>query len=324
MRFLFFTDVHGRGTSPQNRRDNFPETLAAKLAEVSRLAREEQVDYILVGGDLFDTPGPALPVGVAVLAPLQDIGRPIFAIGGNHDMFGHNPETLPRSMLGLAAGLGLIQLLSPGQKIYLEEDGLRVQLTGQPFHYNIDRRPPAQDYCVTKEEADFAIHLVHGMLLDRPVPGPAFTLVEDILATAADVTLVGHNHIGFPPVEHKGKFFICPGALVRLSNHPEEISRIPRVVRLDMEKNHFSCRLLPLSVARPGPEVLDRQAVTARVYREQRLASFVQGIRAGGEYRELRLEAMVEQMATAKGIDDAVRAEALKRLDAAREILEDA
>ncbi|HHY30177.1 MAG TPA: serine/threonine protein phosphatase, partial [Syntrophaceticus sp.] len=34
MRFLFFTDDHKRGTTPENRKDNFPATLARKLEEV--------------------------------------------------------------------------------------------------------------------------------------------------------------------------------------------------------------------------------------------------------------------------------------------------
>ena len=49
---------------------------------------------------------------------------------------------------------------------------------------------------VQKRDCDYAIHMVHGMLLDRAsFPGPFYTLVEQIWETEADFTLAGHNHL---------------------------------------------------------------------------------------------------------------------------------
>ncbi|NLH28005.1 MAG: serine/threonine protein phosphatase, partial [Syntrophomonadaceae bacterium] len=44
MRLLYFTDDHKRGTSPENRKDNFPQTLLTKLNEVVKIAKEQEVD----------------------------------------------------------------------------------------------------------------------------------------------------------------------------------------------------------------------------------------------------------------------------------------
>lgn len=41
MRILFFTDTHIRGTNPQNRKDNFVETLFRKLEEVFDIAKKK-------------------------------------------------------------------------------------------------------------------------------------------------------------------------------------------------------------------------------------------------------------------------------------------
>ena len=56
MRILFFTDTHIRGTNPQNRKDNFPETLYLKMEEVFDIAKKNNVDILLHGGDIFDRP----------------------------------------------------------------------------------------------------------------------------------------------------------------------------------------------------------------------------------------------------------------------------
>jgi DNA repair exonuclease SbcCD nuclease subunit len=100
MRFLFFTDDHKRGTSPENRTDNFPATLVRKLKELVEIAQEYEVDYILHGGDFFDVPSPAISVCADFLEVYQQFSVPVFAIPGNHDLFGHNTATLPRTMLG--------------------------------------------------------------------------------------------------------------------------------------------------------------------------------------------------------------------------------
>ncbi|HLS54237.1 MAG TPA: metallophosphoesterase, partial [Tissierellaceae bacterium] len=56
MKLLFFTDTHIRGTTPKNRKDDFPEALERKLYEVLDLINKENIDYVLHGGDLFDRP----------------------------------------------------------------------------------------------------------------------------------------------------------------------------------------------------------------------------------------------------------------------------
>lgn len=54
IKFLYFTDTHIRGTAPKNRLDSFPETLKNKISQVIEIAKNEQVDVLLHGGDVFD------------------------------------------------------------------------------------------------------------------------------------------------------------------------------------------------------------------------------------------------------------------------------
>ena len=57
------------------------------LDEVARIADEEQVDLVLVAGDVFDRAAPpveSLSLGLSALLRLAR-GRPVVVVAGNHD-----------------------------------------------------------------------------------------------------------------------------------------------------------------------------------------------------------------------------------------------
>lgn len=339
MKLLYLTDTHIRGTPPQHRTDDFPATLAAKLAEVVEIAAQHRVQAILHGGDLFDRPDVAPAVARAFLDPLRRAPCPIYGIAGNHDVFGHNPETLARTMLGLFDGFGLFRLIRPGQVVWLEEGGMRVQITGQEFHYDIDRRDPRLDYCVYRSgdpaappghrhfrhpEARWAVHLTHGMLLERPFfQGVACTTLDQVMPhTVADLTLGAHYHPGWSRIwEYEGRLFANPGALVRLGVGAADARRTPQVLLIELTPDDIRVQAIPLRSAPPGEAVLDRSHLDAEARRHQALADFLQAVRGGGDLALLDLEAMVAAIAGHRGVPEAVRQEALARIAQAQELL---
>lgn len=282
LRFLYITDTHLRGATPENRTDNLPETLREKLTEVVELANEFQVTALLHGGDLFDLANPGLASMGTLLQPLRKLEVPIYIVPGNHDIYGQNILTLPRTLLGFLGAMGAINVLGE-EPVYLDDGNSRVQLTGAAYHYDIDEGS-GERYIVKKANCDVAIHLAHGMLLDKNIfPTAAYTLIDDIKdRTEADYTLVGHNHLGFPEVEHNGKWFINPGGLVRLSNHIKEMSRIPQVLLIEIE-GEATHRLIPLKSARPGEEILDRSKAEDAAFRAAQRANFLQAVRASAQ-----------------------------------------
>ncbi len=84
MRILHTADWHvgrrlGRHDRTQEMRD--------ALDEVARIADEEQIDLVLVAGDVFDRATPpveSLSVGLSALLRLGE-GRPVVVVAGNHD-----------------------------------------------------------------------------------------------------------------------------------------------------------------------------------------------------------------------------------------------
>lgn len=323
MRFLFMTDTHIRGTNPRNRLDNFQETLAAKMNEVVDIADEYGVDIVLHGGDWFDRPdaSPAIVRDFAVI--IKRFNRPIYTVAGNHDVYGHNPQTLSRTMLGLLEGLDIIKLLDYEKKVFIEKDGIRVQLTGSSYNTEIDGEDSRRHYVAEKEEGtDCAINIVHGMLLERPlIEGLKYTLIDDIADTGADITLAGHYHCGFGIVNKGAKYFVNPGSLARITASKADISRMPQVTVIDIRKGGIEIFPVMLKCALKGDEVLDRSAIEDAQERSLKLYGFFQQINANEEFRKVDIRSILQQIASSENVPAEVKNETIRRIEIARQNL---
>lgn len=135
MRFLHTSDWHVGKTLKGHER--LPEQRAV-LAEIVRIAAEQQVDAVLVAGDLYETatPSPAAQqLVVQTLLALRAGGADVVAIAGNHD----NPSTLDayRPLAG-AAGITLVgRVRRPGDggvvTLTARSDGTPVRVATVPF-----------------------------------------------------------------------------------------------------------------------------------------------------------------------------------------------
>jgi exonuclease SbcD len=78
------------------------------LREIVAIAREHEVDAVLVAGDLYDTAAPSAPAQQLVVRTLMGLARdgiPVVAIAGNHD---HAPTIDAYRPLASAAGITLV------------------------------------------------------------------------------------------------------------------------------------------------------------------------------------------------------------------------
>lgn len=334
MNLIYITDTQWRGTSPRSRLDNLPATQILKLRETLRLARAHRAAAILHGGDLFDRPDTAPAVVLEYMQVIREEAPcPILAIAGNHDIFGYNPSTLPQTMLGLMNGAGLVHVIQPGHPRLLEQNGLTVQVTGQPFHAELDRRDPMLDYIVHPADdpcdalhrrqsgTDFAIHLTHGMLLEKPfLDGVAHTLLSDVYSpavTLADVTFGAHYHPGWSRIytDRHGMTWCNPGALSRMTNDVSDMTRPIQAVLVTLEKGHTPrLEFIPLESARPADEVIDRTIPAAELAREQAQQDVLNGLGDTSRLQVVAVEAMLNEIAGSTGVAPEVREEALKRL----------
>ncbi|HEY9879304.1 MAG TPA: DNA repair exonuclease [Leptolyngbyaceae cyanobacterium] len=129
-KFLHIADIHlgfDRYDSPERTKDFF----LALYDVLNRYALEEQVDFVLIAGDLFEHRNiqPAtLNQAQICLQQLKEAGIPVLAIEGNHD---NRPYGTRTSWLKYLSEWGLLKLLEPGNRA-----------AGEPFytHWNEDSR----------------------------------------------------------------------------------------------------------------------------------------------------------------------------------------
>ncbi len=118
-------------------RDRYDEHVAV-LASIARMARDENVDLVLVAGDLFETAAPtAKSQGLVMrtLLALREDGREVVVIAGNHDNQSLI-EAVYRPVLGEIGMhvLGLPKRPAAGGTISLRtRDGADVQVAALPF-----------------------------------------------------------------------------------------------------------------------------------------------------------------------------------------------
>ena len=164
------------------------------------------------------------------------------------------------------------------------------------------------------KDVDYAIHMVHGMLLNKPfIRGIPYTLIDDIKDTEADITLAGHYHSGFGIINTNGKYFVNPGSLIRVTNSLTEIERMPKVVIIDLNEN-INIELIELKVAAQGKDVLDRKEIENHIFKSERLFEFKQSIDTAVNFEKLEINEILMEVSNAEGVSEDVKEEALKRI----------
>lgn len=316
MRLLFFTDSHIRGTSPKNRKDDYVDTLEKKFLEIVDIINNNDIDYVLHGGDLFDRPDVSIAITSQFSKVLKMIKVPFYIVSGNHDVYGHNPKTMNRAMIGLLSELGIFNIINQNEKVFLEKGDTKVQVTGQPYVYNID--DPINRKCYILEEVDntvkYAIHIVHGMLLDKPfIKGVPYTLVDDIKDTKANITLAGHYHSGFDKIVIDGKYFINPGSIVRISNSLREIDRKPKVIIIDLNDD-IKISNVYLQSALDGDIILDRKEIEKNIFQRERIYEFKQTIDSALNFEKMDINDVLIEVSKSEGLSEEVKIEALNRI----------
>lgn len=342
MRLLYFGDKHERVTSPENRLDDFKETQRKKTQEIISIGKKYGVTAFLQPGDFFDSPNPPLDFVAEVMEQwtgynlfevfakyvvgaitqeeaMQAVKNyvPIIGVAGNHELFGGNLKTLPKTAIGFINKMGLMRFATKEDPYYFyTEDGLKVAITGTHYHIDIDHPDYLDDYIVEEKLGDYHIHIVHGMLSDKSMGKHVrHTLVDHIKHTKADLTISGHDHIGFPLIELDGKYFVNPGAPVRMSNDLKEINRTPQVMLIEITKaDGMRIQMIPLQSAQKGELVLNRRKIVERKKREERLEEFKKAVRDAGIKRSTDIVEIIRDLADNKAIPTDIRNEVLDRI----------
>ncbi len=283
MRLLHTADWHvGKRLGRYDRMPDF----VAVLDEITGIADREQVDLVVVAGDLFDRPTPSLDALRLVLDTLETLARdrPVVAIAGNHDsgalfdllaplirprgvhLIGTVRAPAAGGVLELATGkvrtlIGCLPFLREGQAVdfFTEADTWHreyAQRIAQLCSAHADHLAAhADDTTVTVLTGHFA---VHGVKLggggaprgERSLHlGEAYCATEQALPSTLGYVAMGHIHAP-QSVPGMGETGLYSGSPIALDFG--EADEQKRVVIVELEPGKpGATRTLPLRSGRP-------------------------------------------------------------------------
>lgn len=211
-KFLHTADIHL--DSPLKGLESYGDAPVAEIRGASRrafdnlvaCAIDEEVDFILIAGDLYDGEWKDYNTGlffVNRMGRLRRAGIRVFIVAGNHDAASHTTRTLP-----LPDNVTLFSAKKAETKL-LEE--LKVAIHGRSYPAravsdNLVLQYPA------KHAGYFNIGLLHTALTGRVGHEPyAPCALDDLRARAYDYWALGHVHQ--PEVVARDPWIIFPGII---------------------------------------------------------------------------------------------------------------
>lgn len=291
IKFAGMSDPHLKGIRPRSRIDDYPATSKKKMAEFIETGHAHDVDFFLVGGDFFDspyaTPQYVIEIGQFVEELLQ--GKPMFLVLGNHDIIGYAPHTIKSTAYGVFLSfVKNVTLLEPTPTRY-EFAGGAVYLSGVHAYAQLDRTLEhdgielhrSRDYVIEDTLDAPSVHVVHGFLSPKPILDDIpHTLISEMAHTKATITMTGHDHTGFAPVETAGGLAYNPGAATRIHATETELRRTPEfaIISLDPDVPGYAPHIerIPFRSALPGDQVFDMERIQEESMQKALLAS-IQG-----------------------------------------------
>ncbi|MBE0529274.1 MAG: DNA repair exonuclease [Rhodospirillales bacterium] len=135
------------------------------LGNLTRLAVEEQVDFVVIAGDLYDGDWPDFQTGLYFTSQMARLGRAgirIYIVRGNHDAGSVITRSLPPQ--------DHVRFLSSRRPESLAVDGLDAVVHGQSFATKAVTDDLAAHYPVPTP-GSFNIGLLHTALTGRPPHG---------------------------------------------------------------------------------------------------------------------------------------------------------
>lgn len=327
LKILYFTDAHIQATPPVRRRDNYLESMLEKLREVRDIANERDVDVILSGGDMFHTPSPSPLTVRSVIDTFQGAAGPTqrWTILGNHEMVGHQAESIQDKMMGLIKSLKQDFPFripdSRGDKPVkievLDSSGKTHELVAVHYFHGIEKKLLEHP----GKQADLkGILLAHANIVDKVPPFPDYALYTD-LKLPFRIILCSHYHAQLGTVTNQfGNVFVSPGALSRGSISIDDLNRAPSVAYVEISEDSFEYQvdIIPLKCAKPSSEVFDLESCMEEKQTSQKLDEFVENIRMGSlNTGQVNLEDLVKAIAATEGVDEDVKQEALRAIEKA-------
>lgn len=240
MKLIYMTDIHANAAGFRGRSDDYFETCKKKLAEVLNYAAGNHIKTILCGGDFFEHPRPGYFALNSILDILIGFDGAIYINPGNHDLFGWNPKSYPRTVMRTLNQMpNIIVLPENGMHVLSRENNILIRSVWAQYDREGDKRvfEIKRD---TDTEENYIILMAHTMLVEDWFFG-GYVKIDDVpINNTADLILGSHYHPGWPTRQSKAASgrqvtFANPGSLCRITK--TSTRRIPKYLEIDINNS---------------------------------------------------------------------------------------
>ncbi|MDI6860530.1 MAG: metallophosphoesterase [Caldisericia bacterium] len=312
-KILFFTDTHLQEDPISSRKDDYLKSILTKIEEVSQIANDENVDYVLFGGDFFTRPSPSYEVTISLTQVLKKFNsRPIIGILGNHDIEGRNPETYNRKAVKMLEEAKVLKIIKEGE-IFPQFDE-EIEIVGINYKNGIDDNIELHKI-KKRDRSKILIVLVHAYLLPFKANFPHIPIEEISKISEGDIFLVGHYHDGYGIREINGKIFVSPGSIARDSK--TQFDRIPQIALLNINNGKIDIKLVKLKNVKRREEIeLKEERV---LNSEFSFLEYFKALKDENLGASIDPEKILNEILSDRNIEDEVKEEVKKRYYEAKE-----
>jgi len=246
-RFLFYTDLHLTSRSPVHRIDDYRQAILGKLSEVYLIAEQRDCEFVVFGGDFFDTHRvfsyDLINLTMEIICESQ---FKTYGILGQHDLNGYNPQTFKSSALSF--------VMKHCDKFSLVEGPLELDgLWLVPSHVWMD----VMEDCKVRPTGDKPSVLIAHHLLSRKKQVFDVVVTSD-MDSVYDLVLSGDLHSGFDVHKIGNTTFCNPGSIGRLALN--DAHRMPQVAIVEIGDG-VEIEYVPLQTAGKGETVFGKEFI---------------------------------------------------------------
>ena len=213
-------DTHFQDGRPVGRKDDYYQAQLSKFDWCLR-----QAPVMLHAGDFFHHPKCSHKLLCDLIYLIREAGTEVIVVPGQHDLIGHNLDSIWETPLGVLAEAGVVRLLlHKEESVWVPDERSELVVYPAPFGWDWPGQP---------QEDEFSVLLIHRLILgpneEGLFPGAAADDCRRLLDDNPlfDLIVSGDNHVHFAFAGSKGNKIFNSGSMMRRSR--DQMSHKPRL-----------------------------------------------------------------------------------------------
>ncbi len=261
MKLLIAGDLHLTDKSPENRIDDYFITQTEKVSFILETGRNNKIDALLLGGDVFDNYKQSNYVLQYYINKFLNLPFSIYTTIGQHDMKYHSSDQEDTALAVLHAAM----VICACGTSYISKE---VDIYESPFGGKI---PEPLD------NGKYNILLTHRMIVHNDKiweEQSEFDYAENLLRQYPKYNLIvsGDNHHYFH-AEIKGRHLFNCGSLMRSTT--AQLEHKPKIVLFDTDTGKYKEIEIPI---KPISEIFDLHKVEKKKEEKKDFDAFISGL----------------------------------------------